>query len=267
MARIRRACSRAFSRALTAATSAASVLVLKASMPAPHASIQGHDPKTTTRDEKLRLVLTADQPNLCDGLSLAERRMVIEWRENTGQFAADGPACLPPTESCTAMREVWEVEVDCADNAYGSGQAYAGETGESVHTAAALRNTPDDHSFRGFNDTTLIGDAELSSLKSPNTVGEVSFCPNVKAEEEKPGSTPPNGLALSSSFLFPPPGFEGVGLTECLVLLYDDLTLPSAAKPPPVFFSPDEVVLVVLIHGLGRRLLALLGGGLSLIHI
>jgi hypothetical protein len=96
-------------------------------------------------------------------------------------------------------------------------------------------------------DTTLIGDAELSSLKSPNTVGEVSFCPNVKAEEEKPGSTPPNGLALSSSFLFPPPGFEGVGLTECLVLLYDDLTLPSAAKPPPVFFFPDEVVLVVVV--------------------
>ena len=40
-------------------------------------------------------MLTADQPNLCDGLSLAERRMVIEWRENTGQFAADGGGLVP----------------------------------------------------------------------------------------------------------------------------------------------------------------------------
>lgn len=95
-------------------------------------------------------------------------------------------------------------------------------------------------------DTTLIGDAELSSLKSPNTVGEVSFCPNVKAEEEKPGSTPPNGLMLLLSLLFPPPGFEVVGLTECLVLLYDDLTRPSAPKPP-VFFFPDEVLVVVVV--------------------
>ena len=75
---------------LSAATSAASVLVLKASMPAPHASIQGHDPKTTTRDARLRLVLSAEQPNLCAGLSLDERRMVIEWRELTGRFATDG---------------------------------------------------------------------------------------------------------------------------------------------------------------------------------
>ena len=75
---------------LSPATSTTVTVVQKASLPAPHALIQGDDPKTTTRDEKLRLVLTADQPNLCDGLSLAERRMVIEWRENTGQFVADG---------------------------------------------------------------------------------------------------------------------------------------------------------------------------------
>ena len=44
---------------------------------------------------------------------------------------------------------------------------------------------------------------------------------------------------LLSSLLFPPPGFEGVGLTECLVLLYDDLTRPSAPEPP-VFSSQKK---------------------------
>ena len=40
--------------------------------------------------------------------------------------------------------------------------------------------------------------------------------------------------------------FEGVGLTECLVLLYDDLTRPSAPKPP-VFFFPEEVLVLVVV--------------------
>ena len=44
---------------------------------------------------KLRLVLSADQPEMCEGLSLEERRMVIEWKESTGQFAADGGSLAP----------------------------------------------------------------------------------------------------------------------------------------------------------------------------
>ena len=60
---------------------------------------------------------------------------------------------------------------------------------------------------------------------------------------------------LLSSLLFPPPGSEGVGLTECLVLLYDDLTRPSAPEPP-VFFFPEEVlVLVVVVAWPGEKII------------
>jgi len=69
---------------------AASITVTKLGIPAPTISIQGSNPRSTTRSASLKLTATAELPTMtCLNYDLSSAKMSFLWYEETGQFTGD----------------------------------------------------------------------------------------------------------------------------------------------------------------------------------
>ena len=85
---------------LSPATSTTVTVVQKASLRA--AAHPGRRPQDD--DARREAAARARPTSLCDGLSLAERRMVIEWRENAASSPPTAAASCPRTHACSRCR-------------------------------------------------------------------------------------------------------------------------------------------------------------------